>query len=104
MVTLLLLLPILLCPGNLKVPPLSPCPAVGRWQLFLSPIKANWGQEPSVSYRYTYRFLCIKFVLITSSIRTNPNRSELRVVITLEEDSALVSFLVAVMKHLGKAT
>jgi hypothetical protein len=38
-----------LCLGLLKVLPLSLCPAIGHWQLYL-PIKTNWGQGPSVSY------------------------------------------------------
>lgn len=31
-----------LFPGILKVPPLSPSPAIGCWQLYF-PIRANWG-------------------------------------------------------------
>ena len=34
------------CPEILKVLPLSPCPAIGHWQLYL-PVKAKWGQGPS---------------------------------------------------------
>ena len=29
-------------PWNPKVPPLSPCPAIGHWQLY-SPIRTSWG-------------------------------------------------------------
>jgi hypothetical protein len=36
---------------NPKVLPLSPCPAIGHWQLYL-PIKTNWGQGPSMSYMH----------------------------------------------------
>lgn len=43
MANLFLLLPFLLCLGNLKVPPLSPCLAIGYWQLYF-PVRSNWGQ------------------------------------------------------------
>ena len=44
-------------PGRSKVPPLSLCPAIGSWQLYL-PIRVSWRQGHSVSYMKTYGFLC----------------------------------------------
>lgn len=43
------LLPSVPRPGNLKSPPLSPCPTISRQQLSL-PIRTNWGQRPTASY------------------------------------------------------
>lgn len=44
-------------PGRSKVPPLSLCPAIGSWQLYL-PIRVSWRQGHSVSYMKKYGFLC----------------------------------------------
>lgn len=51
---LLLLVPL---PGKSKILPLSACAATGHRQLYL-PIKATWGQGPSVSYILTHKFPC----------------------------------------------
>ena len=63
---------ICLLPRKSKVPPLSPCPAIGHWHLYL-PTRAYWGQGPSASYRQTCKFLCdFRSWINKNSTRTNP--------------------------------
>jgi len=45
-------LPLVPLTTNPKVPPLSSCPAIGCWQLYV-PTRTNRGQEPSASYLHT---------------------------------------------------
>lgn len=63
--------PLSSCPGILKVPPLSPCPAFVCW-LCIDYSKTNCGQEPSVSGHINS--CVIQGTELRQSIRTNPHQ------------------------------